>query len=206
MRKIFDKEKLEAVLQDSAHSDMLRTLSVPLFLIEYEPGETISSPIADIPYFQVVISGNLFIYFIREDGTMYSLSTGGEGYILGEMDLFLQTRNNVVAESTTKLTSIACDISQHKQALLENNSFLRFIAGTMAQKIEDITNTDAVSSTLQERVINFLRYKCDDGILKGIEKAAFKLHCSSRQLQRILNSYEDDGIVKKIGKGCYKLM
>ena len=92
----------------------------------------------------------------------------------------------------------------HKE-LLDNNVFLRFAASTMADKLEAITNTDAVYSTLQERVLNFIRYKCDNGILKGIEKAAFKLHCSPRQLQRILNDFTADGIMKKISKGSYRL-
>ena len=43
------------------------------------------------------------------------------------------------------------------------------------------------------------------GVLKGVEKAAFKLHCSPRQLQRILNDYTADNIIQKIGKGTYRI-
>jgi hypothetical protein len=46
-----------------------------------------------------------------------------------------------------------------------------------------------------------MKYKCEDEILKGIEQAAFHLHCSARQLQRILNQSETNGLVKKLGKG-----
>ena len=205
MKKIFDKDKIEEAIMHCKYADTLRALDIPLFLIEYKAGETLSSPILDYPYFQIVISGTLSIYFIRDDGTMYSLSTGGEGYILGEMDLFIRNKNNVFAESTGKLTTIACDTSLYRRELLDNNAFLRFAALTMADKIEAITNTDAVYSTLQERVLNYIRYKCDNGILKGVEKAAFKLHCSPRQLQRILNDYTADNIMQKIGKGTYRL-
>ena len=64
---------------------------------------------------------------------------------------------------------------------------------------------DAAPATLTERVISYMKYKCDGGILKGIEQASFHLHCSARQLQRILNQIENAGLVKKLGKGTYKL-
>ena len=116
------------------------------------------------------------------------------------MDPFIRSRNNVFAESTGRLTTIACDANLYRRELLDNNAFLRFAASTRADKIEAITNTDAVYSTLQERVLNFIRYKCDNGILKGVEKAAFKLHCSPRQLQRILNDFTAKAFCKKTAK------
>ena len=64
---------------------------------------------------------------------------------------------------------------------------------------------EAVPASLTERVMSYMKYKCDYGVLKGIEQAAFHLHCSARQLQRVLNQSESAGLVKKIGKGTYKL-
>lgn len=43
------------------------------------------------------------------------------------------------------------------------------------------------------------------GILKGSEREAFHLHCSTRQLQRILNQFEQQGKVVKMGKSAYRL-
>ena len=51
-----------------------------------------------------------------------------------------------------------------------------------------------------------LKHKCENRELRGIEKAAFRLHCSARQLQRVLNEYEKEGVVVKIGKDAYKLI
>ncbi len=64
---------------------------------------------------------------------------------------------------------------------------------------------DAAPASLTERVLSYMKYKCDDETLKGIEEAAFHLHCSARQLQRILNQGEAAGVVKKLGKGTYRL-
>ena len=46
-----------------------------------------------------------------------------------------------------------------------------------------------------------MTYICEDNTIKGVEKNAYQLHCSARQLQRILNSLEKEGRVKKLGKG-----
>ena len=206
MKKSFDKKKIDKAIKDCIYGDLLKSLSVPLFLIEYSPGETISSPMDAELYFQVVISGSLSIYYIRDDGTAYSLSSGADGYVIGEMDLFTAHDSNVYAEASSHVVTIACDSRAYKDNLLSNNSFTRFVAATMAKKLEAVMNLDATFSTLEERVINYMTFKCEDGTLKGIEKAAFKLHCSSRQLQRIMNSYVDKGVAEKLGKGCYRLV
>ncbi len=82
---------------------------------------------------------------------------------------------------------------------------MHFVGGVMARKIEAIGALEAASSSLPERVVSYMKFKCEDRELKGLEKAAFRLHCSARQLQRILNKYEKDGIAVKTGKGAWKL-
>lgn len=149
-------------------------------------------------YFQVVISGSLSIFYIRDDGTAYSLSSGDDGYVIGEMDLFTAHDSNVYAEASSHVVTIACDSSTYKDKLLSDSSFTRFVAATIAKKLEAVMNLDATFSTLEERVVNYMIFKCEDSTLKGLEKAAFKLHCSSRQLQRIMNSYVDKGVVEKL--------
>lgn len=64
---------------------------------------------------------------------------------------------------------------------------------------------DAVSSSISERVWNYMQFKCENEILKGLEKTAFQLHCSERQLQRIMNEFQSKGMIKKIGKGTYQI-
>ena len=49
-----------------------------------------------------------------------------------------------------------------------------------------------------------LKYYCY-GSLKSIEEATNYLHCSRRQLQRILNKLCDEGKMIKEGKGKYKI-
>lgn len=54
-------------------------------------------------------------------------------------------------------------------------------------------------------MINHLRYYCPGAEMNGLEHTAFRLHCSVRQLQRVLNRLEQQQIVERLGKGRYRL-
>ena len=96
-------------------------------------------------------------------------------------------------------------VAGNEENLLANNQVLRLICRNMSDKLLAATMCDAVSSSLSERVWNYMQFKCENGILKGLEKTAFQLHCSERQLQRIMNGFQSKGMVKKIGKGTYQI-
>ena len=206
MRKIYDKDQIHTATDQCIYKDILASLDLPFFLIEYEAGEQVFSPLTQTVYFQIVISGALSIYSIRADGSTYSLSSGGPGYMIGEMELFIQNTNNIFVDASEPLLTIAIDLMAHQSALLSHIGFMQLIAAKMAEKIDAITHMEAIPSSLSDRVLNYIRYTCEEQTLWGIEKAAFRLHCSSRQLQRILNKFQHDGIVEKLGKGCYRLL
>lgn len=155
--------------------------------------------------FQIVERGALNIYFIRDDGTRYALSAGTTDYFLGDMDLFYPRNNGIYAEATEELTCLSCPIEKHREVLLSDHRFLKLICESLSAKIGAMTTIDAAPASLTERVLSYMRYRCEDGVLKGIEQAAFRLHCSARQLQRILNQSEDAGLIRKLGKGTYQI-
>ncbi len=83
---------------------------------------------------------------------------------------------------------------------MKNCQFWQMVCESLARKMESITAIDAAPVGLKQRVLTYMQYKCSKGELKRIQQAAFHLNCSTRQLQRILNQYEVDGVVIKTGK------
>ena len=206
MERIYDKEKIAACIANSKYHTVLESLDIDFNLINYEKGEFVSSPFQNETLFQIVEQGSINIYFIRDDGTRYSLSNGTADYFLGDMDIFYPKSNNIYAEAAESLTCISFSIEKNREILLSNNKFLKLICHSLSAKMGAITTIEAAPASLTERVISYMKYKCNDETLKGIEQAAFHLHCSARQLQRILNQSETSGLVKKLGKGTYKLI
>ncbi len=205
MERIFDKEKIADSIAKSKYCDVLKTLDIDFYLIKYKKGELVCSPFQTELLFQIVEHGSIDIYFIRDDGTRYSLSNGTADYFLGDMDLFYPKSGSIYAEAAESLTCIAFSIEKHKETLLSNSGFLAFICRSLSAKIGAITTMDAAPASLTERVLSYMKYKCEGETLKGVELAAFHLHCSPRQLQRVLNQCEADGVVRKMGKGTYML-
>ena len=121
------------------------------------------------------------------------------------MDIIYPKNNNIYAEAAESLTCLSFSIERHREKLLSDNKFLELICNSLSTKIGVMTTIEAAPASLTERVISYMKYKCEDGTLKGIEQTAFRLHCSARQLQRILNQSEVAGLVKKLGKGTYRL-
>ncbi len=206
MQRIYDKKEIENYIAKSKYHVVLDSLDIDFYLIRYEKGELVSSPFENELLFQIVEQGSINIYLIRDDGTRYSLSNGATDYFLGDMDIFYPKNNNIYVEAAENLTCISFSIEKHRKILLSHNKFLELICISLSAKIGAMTVMDAAPASLTERVMSYMKYKCDNGILKGIEQAAFHLHCSARQLQRILNQSETSGLVKKMGKGTYKLM
>ena len=205
MERIFDEKKVTACIAKSKYYSILSTMDVDFYLIKYEKGEFVSSPVQTESLFQIVEQGSISIYIIRDDGTRHALSNGTADYFLGDMDIFYPRNGDVYAEAAEPLTCIAFSIDKNRETLLSNNRFLALICSSLSSKIGTMTTLDAAPASLSERAMSYMKYKCDGGILKGIEQAAFHLHCSARQLQRILNQSERAGLVKKTGKGTYKL-
>lgn len=206
MERIYDKKEVAACIAKSKYHAVLDSLNVDFYLMRYEKGELVSSPFQNELLFQIVEQGSLNIYFIRNDGTRYSLSSGTTDYFLGDMDIFYPKSSNIYAEAAESLSCISFSIEKHRELLLSNNGFLKLICKSLSAKLGTMAAMDAAPATLAERAMSYMKYKCRDGTLKGVEQAAFHLHCSARQLQRILNQLEDNGEVEKLGKGTYRLV
>ena len=206
MERIYDKKKIADCIAGSKYHDVLEASDIDFYLTRYEKGELVSSPFEKELLFRIVEQGSIHICLIRDDGTRYSLSNGATDYFLGDMEIFYPRSNNIYAEAAENLLCLSFSIEKYKEKLLSDPRFLALICKSLSAKIGTMTTMDAEPASLPERVISYMKYKCGDGTLKGVEKAAFHLHCSPRQLQRILNRSEAEGLVRKLGKGTYKLV
>lgn len=205
MIKLYDTAIVESYLKQTKFKSVMSRLQKHLFVAQYQKGEFVTTPLQEEHLFQIIVQGTVSIYFIRDDGSIYSLANSRENDLLGEMEIFAHQPNNVYAEANNDVICLALPVEASRDALLENCQFLRLVCESLTQKMESITTFDAAPTNLKQRVLIYMMYKCSKGELKGLQQAAFHLNCSARQLQRILNQHESDGIVIKTGKGTYKL-
>lgn len=86
MKRIMDEEMITARMKENPYGEFLQDLKLPVFLIEYMAGEFISAPWEEKALFQIISSGTVDIYYVRDNGSRYSLAQGNEAYCLGEME------------------------------------------------------------------------------------------------------------------------
>lgn len=206
MKRFYDQAQVTTYLKQTSYEAQLSGFKDSLFVVEYEKGEFVTSPFRKDNLFQIVIQGSVNIFFIRDDGSLYSLAAGKENYLLGEIEIFSNQMSSVYAQADEDSICLAISIENNKVDMLENSQFLQMVAASLAKKMRLITSSDITTIGLKQRVLTYMRYKCAEGKLKGLQRAAFHLNCSVRQLQRILNQYETEGKVHKIGKGAYQLI
>ena len=76
MKRITEKKRVVDMVAASPYRSLLEELNIPLFLAVYEAGEFISAPWGQQTLFQIVCQGELSIYYVRDDGSRYSLAQG----------------------------------------------------------------------------------------------------------------------------------
>ncbi len=166
--------------------------------------ERVADMVAASPYRSLLEELNIPLFLAAYTVGEFISAPWSAAYCLGEMALFKPNDATVFAQAMTDVLCLAFSVTGNEEILLSNNQFLRLICRNMSDKLLAAAMCDAVSSSLSERVWNYIQFKCENGILKGLEKNAFQLHCSERQLQRIMNDFRSKGMVKKIGKGTYQ--
>lgn len=88
---------------------------------------------------------------------------------------------------------------------ISDNRFLRYLLNSVTEKLMLYSSSQSNFSTLEESFLSYLSERCPDQTFSGVEKMAMQLHCSRRQLQRVLKKLLEEGQLVKLSKGSYRL-
>lgn len=127
-----------------------------------------NSPFQSELLFQIVEQGAVNIYFIRDDGTRYSLSNGKADYLLGDMDIFYPRSGNIYVEAAERLTCISFSIEKNRERLLADNAFLKLICNSLSAKIGTmaaILNPELRKEEIHQPLRCDNLYKCGSSII-----------------------------------------
>ena len=105
----------------------------------------------------------------------------------------------------TTALCIVLPLGTAKEFLLDDNRFLRYLLTSVTEKLMLYSSSQSNFSTLEEAFLSYLSKRCPDQTFSGVEKMAMQLHCSRRQLQRVLKKLLEEGRLTKLSKGSYRL-
>ncbi len=203
MKKIYDKKLIDKIKKEYCIEDYFSN-NYEFIIIEYEEDETIINPLEKTQYIQFVIEGTLLISFIDQEGRQTIVSQSEELCILGDMEFVDDLNPMFFAEAKTKVKTLALSLKEYKEKLNQDFQFLHTLLNSIASKLKQSSTNQFVYQSVEERFLYYMNYYCG-GSLSSIEEATSYLHCSRRQLQRVLKKLCDEEIIIKEGKGKYKI-
>lgn len=203
MKEIVDKKRLEHFFEEQhAH---FRQRPPMLKLVEFEKGEILNDPLQSLRRFYIIVRGSVSIYHLTEDGSIRYISKAASGTLLGDMEFSSAGNQSLYIEAAETVLCLDLPFLENLEVLENDPVFLRFVLGQLAGKLSLSSVMTASAQTLEERVLFYLRKIQADHEISSVNEALQPLHCSRRQLQRVLKKLCDEGLIIKIGRGCYRL-
>ena len=198
MRELKDPELLAYYLKKYKISSLFDTKALPFRLFEYLPGEMMNSSRSPEDYLKFVVAGEWQIYAQHADGSRSLIGHGRDFSILGDLEFCGEKPSVHWQEVLKTVHTLELPMKEMRPILMEDNRFLRFLLHNLARKMTGGFKLFSDFPSLEEKLLYYIRNECPGQTLKGIEEAAFRLHYSRRQLQRVLKDLTSRGVLLKV--------
>ena len=206
MEHIRDMEKLSYWLSHANIRACFDTPDLPFQLVRYQKGEYLSSPDTYFENLLFVVQGSVRVYGVRADGSISPVSQADKPAIIGDIEFSLGGLPPFFAQAQTEVTCVCLPVPPCRAQLEHDFRFLHVLLRSYAEKLQTFATMEIPTSTIEERVLLYLKHASPAHELNGVGPATFQLRCSRRQLQRVLRDLCVAGKIEKTGKGRYRLV
>lgn len=204
MKKIYDAKRVQSYLEMYNIQNYF-DFSYPFFVMEYDKDEMIIHPLKETQTLQFVVQGEVSIYSIDSKGKQVFVSQTNHLIVLGDVEYIRKEKPIYFTQANTKVVVLAVSIQENRCKLDQDIKFLHFLMNSIVNKLEQSASNDIVNQTVEDKVLNYMKYSCKDHVLMNVSTACKNIHCSRRQLQRVLKQLCEKEIVVKRNKGEYVL-
>lgn len=204
MERIYDVAQIEQWVTEQKIRDFFDTKDLVFHAYRYEKGEYLTSPNKRLEELLFVVRGAIQIYGVRDDGGVAPVNQTDRPTVIGDLEFSTQGDTLFFVETQTPVICVALPVGKYRKQLNSDLRFLHFLLQSYAEKIQ-LFGFDLAASTIEERVLAYMKKNQPHHELKGISTAVLQLRCSRRQLQRVLKKLCETGQVEKLEKGRYRL-
>ncbi len=205
MKQIKDPQLLEKHLAKHGIRELFSIPDLPFQLYRMEKGEFLNNELDPKEYFTFVTDGAYQIMNIDDAGKIYRYPESRGFNCLGDLEFATGEYSPYLIEIVRTSYFVSIPLRNAEEKLRNDPKFLSYIIQNLGRKLQRSQREMLENQSGSERVLAYMENVCPNGILKGTEKAAVALRMSRRQLQRILKQQCDKGIIKKTGRGTYRL-
>lgn len=205
MEIIREKKQIDAWIERAQILQHFDTKDLKFHGYLFEKGEYITVPHEKLDSLLFLVEGTIQIYGIRDDGRLSPINQMQSPCLIGDVEFSNQGFSPFFTQAKTPVTCLALSTTEYREALDSDLRFLHMLLRSYAKKLEFFNSLDAVVTTLEEKVLLYMKQSVPSQELNGIESTLLQLRCSRRQLQRVLKQLCEKGKIEKIGKGRYRL-
>lgn len=206
MHEIHDKALLQRYIQQHQIYSLFDSKELPFRLYEYAPGEIMNLLRPNDRYLKFVVEGVVDLYAILPSGEKHMIHRSVGFGMLGYMEFCGQHAPERCQEVVQTVRTLELDLTQVRDALDRDIPFLHYVMNCMAQLLTFSLPLHPEFDSLEDALLAYLHWHCPDGTIRNVEETAARLNHSRRQLQRVLKNLTEKGILKKEGRGCYRLI
>lgn len=206
MREINDPALLRQYLTLYQIPALFDTGDLPFRLYEYYPGEIVNLLHPNDRFFKFVVEGILDLYVILPSGEKHMIHRSSGFSPLGYLEFCGYQTPERCQEVLQTVRTIELEIDPLRDALKKDLSFLHFLTRTMALLLTFSLPLHPEFDSLEDALLSYIHWHCPDKTIHNVEQTAARLNHSRRQLQRVLKNLTEKGILKKEGRGCYRLV
>lgn len=206
METLMKPRVLQKYLKKYKIPDMFDTTDIEYYLLHFNKGEQIISPLKKLNQILFHVEGTAHIYGIRMDGSYSPVTVQTPLTIYGDMEFATGQISTFFVEAQNDVLCIAISLLQYEEVLRNDVRFLNGLLKSVADKLSNASSIETASTSLEERLLFLMENFCEDGCIHSVNDTIMHLRCSRRQLQRVLSKLCEDGRIEKVGKGHYRLM
>jgi CRP-like cAMP-binding protein len=176
-------------------------LSKDLILLKFDKNEIVCGEGDVVNYLYLMVEGKLKVNINHENGKTLMLKFLDGFEVLGDIELIAETNYSSTAIAVTDVYCFSLDLNTYKDKLLNNNTFLRYTAKTLAKHL--LINNEISSFNLlyplETRVATYILLSVKDGKLPShnLSVLAELFATSYRHLSRVLAKFCELGIIEK---------
>lgn len=202
MKRIYDQKLIESHLNKYDIQSNFDTTNMVFELFSYEKGEIIAKP---FHYIFFLVSGRIIIYSIFEHGEIVKIAAVNEPSILGDLEFAGRSDERNFYEAATECRLLALSLEKYGDVLRRDVRFLWTVINAINTKLWMFNPSMLSLGTYKERLLHYFELNFGEKTISGMNDIAADFHMSTRQLQRVLKEFVDEGTLTRIGQGKYKL-
>ncbi len=206
MKYFSDAVLLEEILEKWDILGRFDTKKLEFRLVRFQKGELLTAPFKPMDEFLFLAEGTVNIYGLREDGSMFSVYRIGQGVLLGDIEFVQKASLPFYAEAMEETLCVSLSMEKHQECLQKDIRFLNYLLRSMGKKFHLFISMGDSAQPVENKLLTFLREIQPDHILHSINAGVVQLHCSRSQLQRVVRKLCQEGALRKIAKGKYKMV